>query len=64
MPIYFAEPFHISIFLTGMAFFIIGAIKSNFILENWFIAGIETLFIGGTAALIAYYVGYFLQILV
>lgn len=61
IPIQFIEPFYMSIFLTGMSFFIIGTIKSRFILERWLLAGIETLLIGGTAALIAYYVGYFLQ---
>lgn len=63
-PIQFMEPFHISIFLTGLSFFIIGTIKSRFILEHWLVAGVETLMIGGTAAIIAYYVGHFLQALV
>lgn len=58
------EPFYMSIILTGLSFFIIGTVKSRFILEHWLVAGIETLLIGGTAALIAYYVGYFLSALV
>ncbi len=60
----FVDPFSASIFLTGLSFFVIGAVKSNFILEHWLTSGIKTLLIGGTAALIAYYVGHFLQALV
>ncbi len=58
------NPFSISIVLTALSFFLIGSVKSRFIAEHWIISGIETLFIGGIAAAIAYFVGRYLQALV
>lgn len=49
---------------TLVALFIVGAVKAKFTKTNWFKSGIETMFVGGLAATIAYLVGYFLQSLV
>ncbi len=46
---------------TLVALFVVGIVKSRFAMKNWFISGIETAFIGGVAAFIAYFVGYFLS---
>ena len=49
--------FSISSVLTGFVFFGIGALKSVWSLQTWWRSGLETLFIGGAAATIAYVVG-------
>lgn len=43
--------------MTGVAFFIVGAVKSPFVDEPWWRSGIETLIIGGIAATMAFGVG-------
>lgn len=47
--------------LTGIAFFIIGAVKSRFIGHKWWTSGLETLAIGAIAAAMAYGVGVLLR---
>lgn len=42
---------------TGATFFLIGALKSKWSLQNWIWSGLETLGIGGIAAGLAYFVG-------
>ena len=49
--------FTISSVLTAFVFFGIGAFKSVWSLQSWWRSGLETLFIGGAAATIAYVVG-------
>jgi VIT1/CCC1 family predicted Fe2+/Mn2+ transporter len=49
--------FWISLSITGLTFFGIGALKSLFTPEHWLRAGIETFLIGGGAAGLAYGVG-------
>ncbi len=56
-----SNPFLVSAVLTGMAFFIVGALKSLFVGQGWLIAGAETLLVGGVAASMAYYIGKFLR---
>lgn len=51
------DPFTLSIWATGLTFFVVGAIKSRWSLAPWWRSGIETLAIGGVAAIIAYGVG-------
>ncbi len=55
------DPFKISAVLTCCAFFAVGALKAKFVGERWFISGIETLFVGGSAAFLAYMVGVLLK---
>ncbi len=56
-----AAPFAVAMTLTCIAFFIVGACKSRFIDQRWWLAGLETLGIGGAAAAIAYLIGMFLK---
>lgn len=52
-----ANPFVWSAMMTGVAFFIVGALKSRFVDETWYRAGFETLGIGAIAAILAYGIG-------
>ncbi|NVO57151.1 VIT1/CCC1 transporter family protein [Rhodobacteraceae bacterium B1Z28] len=49
--------FPVSAWMTMGVFFFIGAVKSRWSLARWWRSGLETLLIGGLAALIAYLVG-------
>ena len=50
--------------LTLGALFVVGAVKSKFTVRFWLWSGLETMLVGGVAATIAYFVGYFLRGLV
>jgi len=54
----------VSIVMTFIAFFLIGSAKVYITEKNWFKSGLETLFIGGLAAIVAYAVGFMLRGLV
>lgn len=54
-------PFLVSSLMTAVAFILVGAAKSLFVERNWLLSGLETLAVGGTAALLAYLCGVLLQ---
>ena len=53
--------FALSIAMTGVAFFIVGAIKSRVVDQPWLRSGAETLLVGGVAAAVAYAAGALLK---
>jgi VIT1/CCC1 family predicted Fe2+/Mn2+ transporter len=57
----FPNPFETAIALTGLVFFGIGSIKSQWSTQSWLRSGIETLGIGLAAAAIAWGIGHVLK---
>ncbi len=55
------DPYFVSALMTGVAFFCVGAVKARFINYRWYISGLETLCIGGSAAFLAYLAGVWLS---
>lgn len=60
-PFFQESTFMISTVLTLITFFSIGAVKYYVTGKNWLLSGLETLFVGSAAAVIAYFVGYILK---
>jgi VIT1/CCC1 family predicted Fe2+/Mn2+ transporter len=50
-----------SALMTGIAFLVVGALKSRFVDQSWWRSALETLVVGGLAAALAYATGAFLQ---
>ena len=59
-----SNPFFISAAVTGIAFFIVGALKSRYVEHPWYIGGLETFIVGSCAAALAYGIGALLRGLV
>jgi VIT1/CCC1 family predicted Fe2+/Mn2+ transporter len=58
------DPFLISALITGCTLFLLGAIRSLVSHRRWYSTGMETLAIGVTASLVAYFCGKFMASLV
>lgn len=52
-----SDPFLWSSIMTGAAFFAVGMGKSRVVGQRWYTGGLETLLVGGLAAVMAYLVG-------
>jgi DNA damage-binding protein 1 len=50
--------------VTGIVLFFLGSIKANFSASHWFTSGLETLFLGGACATVAFSIGYYVNELV
>ena len=59
-----AYAFGMCVVATGLVFFLIGALKSRWSPSGWMRSGLETLFIGMSAAGISFAIGYALKIFV
>lgn len=55
------QMFFVTAAVTLFALFLVGAVKSKFSMRHWLVCGLETAFVGGIAATIAYFVGYFIK---
>ncbi len=55
------QQFFFSFILTGLALLLIGAIKGLVVQKHWIKSSLQTLLIGGVAAIIAYLVGYLID---
>ena len=53
--------FLISSIIAGISFFVVGALKSQWSLESFYVSGIKTFLIGLISSLIAYFAGSFLE---
>lgn len=50
-----------SVLATALVLFVIGSLRTLFTKKNWFLAGLEMLFLGGVAAIIAYSIGFLIS---
>ncbi len=64
LPIGGASPFAVSILLTGLTLFTVGALRSKITVVSWWRGGLEILLMGGLAAVAAYFIGDFLESLI
>ena len=55
------KAFEVSVFMTGVVFFLIGSLKSRWSTSSWWWSGLTTLLVGGIAATLAYVVGMLLR---
>lgn len=68
-PFFFAsidngQAFWLSTIISVVMFFVVGALRTIFTRRSWFWSGIEMFLVGGTAAFIAYSVGFSIKALI
>ena len=56
--------FKLSIIFSAAILFIAGSARTTFTGRTWYVSGFEMLLIGGAAAAVAYYIGYFVSSIV
>lgn len=56
--------FTLAVIFSASALFVIGALRKFFSGKSWLFSGLEMLLVGGTAAVIAYFIGFGLKFLV
>jgi VIT1/CCC1 family predicted Fe2+/Mn2+ transporter len=56
-----SQPFLWSAVLTGVAFLVVGGMKARFTDQSWWRSALETLTVGGLAAVMAYFAGTVLE---
>ena len=61
LPTPIGVPFLISALLTGIAFFVVGSWKARIVEQRWWLGGLETLAVGGSAAVLAWLAGHLLR---
>jgi vacuolar iron transporter family protein len=61
IPLFSANLFFVSIVLTALTLFGVGAIRSVITGTKWIRSGLEMLLMGGLAATVAYWIGFFLR---
>ena len=61
IPLVSTNLFAVSIFLTALTLFSVGAMRSFITGTNWIRSGLEMLLVGGLAATVAYWIGFFLR---
>jgi len=53
--------FYCACSITAIVLFFLGSVKSTFCASNWIISGMETLFLGGACATLAYIIGLYVN---
>lgn len=61
LPGFGRQTFLMASILTGIALFVLGALKVRITEKNWFLSGMEMFFVGSLAAMAAYGIGYVLS---
>jgi len=64
LPIFRSNSFMLAIIFSALGLSIVGYLKHHVTKKNIFSSISETVFLGGVAALIAYYIGFFIQLIV
>ncbi len=53
-----------SAIFTGVSLFVVGALRRFVTKRNWFVSGLEMLFVGGVASGVSYLIGYLISMMV
>ncbi|MFC1627212.1 VIT1/CCC1 transporter family protein [Patescibacteria group bacterium] len=56
-----SNSFNASIIATAISLFVVGSLRAFITKKNWLISGLEMLFVGAIAAVVAYTTGYFID---